>query len=508
MLVICPQCSKRYQIEKSNETVNIPCNCGNTLTVLPWLSYRQIMSEQKEVDCPLCNRSYDLRIYRPNTEIACDCGNLLVVQHDDLKQEQIGRRKNDHEYHLRQMELHGLIDTSRLIHSAIQDLNMLLRLIVRVTTEMLGVEGISVVLYDEKQEGLVFYAVTGEKSSELTSFRLNKGEGIAGSCIESKSVILVNDVNKDTRFSQRADKKTGFITRSILCAPLIVDNECIGAIEAVNKKIEEGFGEYDILLAEAVASQIAVAIQNVQLHEEALKSERLAAIGQAVTGVAHCVKNMLTGLTGGMYLIQHDMEMMKKESSNKGYEMLERNMKRLTELVQDMLTYSKDREPEYELVGINDLIVSVVELMQAKANEHSVALSFKPDKSIREITIEPKGIYRSVLNLVSNAIDASKDKKNAMVKVKTSSNDSGEVIIDVVDEGCGMDEETIQSIFQPFYSKKGSKGTGLGLSITKKIIEEHGGRIKVTSSLDEGSTFSIALSPKETNKVASGGLKK
>ena len=508
MLVICPQCNNRYEIQKSNQTVNIPCSCGENLTVLPWLSYRQIMSEQKEMHCPLCDRNYALGMYRANTEIACNCGNLLVVQYTDSQQRRIGRRKTDHVSHLRQKELHGLIDTSRLIHSAIQDLTTLLRLIVRVTTEMLEVEGISVVLYDEKEDNLVFYAVTGEKSSELSSFRLNKGEGIAGSCIADKSAILVNDVQKDARFSKRADKKTGFKTRSILCVPLIVDNECIGAIEAVNKKVNEGFGKHDLLLAEAVASQIAVAIQNVRLHEEAIKSERLAAIGQAVTSVAHCVKNMLMALNGGFYIIQQDLKKSKRVSSNKGFEILKRNMNRLTDLVQDMLTYSKDREPEYEVTDINVLVESVVELMQTKAREHGITLTFTPEKTLREINIDPKGIYRSVLNLVSNAIDASLDEENAAVTVITGINDAKEVTIDVVDQGCGMDEETIQSIFQPFYSSKGSKGTGLGLSVTKKIVEEHGGRIHVSSIMGKGSTFTIYIPPKEVKKKASEALKK
>jgi K+-sensing histidine kinase KdpD/uncharacterized protein YbaR (Trm112 family) len=374
MLVVCPQCNRRFEIQKSNQNVNFSCNCGENLTVLPWLSHRQIISEQVQINCPLCNRSYDLRIFRDNTEIACSCGNLFIVQYTFSKEKRSGRRKSDHDTYLRQMELHGLIDTSRLIHSTIQDLNMLLRLIVRVTTEMLEVEGISVVLCDEKEDNLVFYAVTGEKSSELTSFRLAKGEGIAGNCVVKKSAIIVNEVQNDARFSKRADKKTGFTTQSVMCVPLIVDKECIGALEAVNKKNEKGFDNHDMLLAEAVASQIAVAIQNVRLHEEAIKAERLAAIGQAVTDVAHCVKNMLTGLNGGIYMVKNELKKGKGDSTSKGYEILERNTKRLTDLVQDMLTYSKDREPEYELVEINELVNSVVELMQPKANENSISL--------------------------------------------------------------------------------------------------------------------------------------
>lgn len=502
MLIICPKCKKRHELQKSNQNITISCDCGETLTVLPWLSYREVISEQMEMKCPLCNRSYDLTAFRDKTEIACSCGNLFIAQYADSKDGGIGRRKTDQEFYLRQMELHGLIDTSRLIHSSIHDLDMLLRLIVRVTMEMLGVEGISVVLYDEEEDNLIFYAVTGEKSAELTSFRLVEGEGIAGNCIANKSAILVNNVQNDARFSQRADNVTGFTTRSILCIPLIVDNECIGAIEAVNKEAEEGFGKYDMLLAEAVASQIAVAIHNVRLHEEAIKTERLAAMGQAVTSVAHCVKNMLTGLNGGLYMIQHDLKKLEEDSVNKGFEMMKRNIKRITDLVQDMLAYSKDRKPEYELVEINELADSVVELMQTKAKECNVALSFTPDTSLGEVNADQKGIYRSILNLVSNAIDASQDNENTAVVVKTGSNDSGELIIDVVDQGCGMDEETIQSIFQPFYSSKGSRGTGLGLSTTKKIVEEHGGRIQVTSHMGEGSTFSIILPMGKKNSVA------
>jgi len=89
---------------------------------------------------------------------------------------------------------------------------------------------------------------------------------------------------------------------------------------------------------------------------------------------------------------------------DRGYQVLERNQDRLTGLVQDMLTYSKDREPEYEPTDFNELVRSVVELMQTKAGERQITLAFQPDKAIDEVVIDPKGIYRCVLNLVSNAL--------------------------------------------------------------------------------------------------------
>jgi len=91
-----------------------------------------------------------------------------------------------------------------------------------------------------------------------------------------------------------------------------------------------------------------------------------------------------------------------------------------------------------------------------------------------------KGIYRCVLNLVSNALDACQDEGKGVTVTSRQIKDAS-VQVDVADEGCGVYAETLATVFQPFVSSKGSQGTGLGLSITKKIIEEHGGRIAVAS---------------------------
>ncbi len=491
MFIECQKCKKRYNIVKNNDTFDIICECDEKLTVLPWLSYRQSISEPGEVECSVCKRKYDLSKYRNNTEIACICGNLLVVRFPEDFDTSFGRRETDHMSKQLTDKLHGLIDTCRLIHF-IRNLDKLLLLIVRVTTEMLNSDGCSIILCDHENHELVFHSVTGSKSSKLTQFRLAEGEGVVGSSIKSRRSIIVNDVEKDARFSKRADEVSEFSTHNILCLPLIVEKDCIGALEIVNKNNNENFNEEDLILGEAVSSQIAVAIHNVRLTEAALKAERLTAIGQAVTGVAHCVKNMLNGLEGGIYILESETKEKFGKIPERGLEMLGRNIKRLKDLVQDMLTYSKDRKPEYKPTNLNDLINSIIELMKVKADERKIQLNFKPDDNIQEIEIDPKGIYRCVLNLVSNAIDAC-EKEGASVTLYTKTSDSNYILIEVEDQGSGMDEETLKSIFQPFFSKKGSKGTGLGLSVTQKIIQEHGGRIEIDSILNEGSKFTIYL---------------
>lgn len=493
MYIECPSCSRRYNVDQGSAKYDIVCQCGEKLTILPGLTYRQKVTESGLVDCSVCHKQYDLSRYRNNTEIACGCGNILhlnLPEHDSS----IGRRKSDFMSVQLQKRLHGLVDTTRLIHF-VRDIDNLLLLIVRVTTEMLDSEGCSIILRDPETDELVFHSVTGEGSSKLSEFRLAKGEGVAGHTIESRESLVVNDVERDARFSKRADDTSGFFTRNLICTPLIVDDECIGALEGVNKRNNEDFTDEDLLLAEAVSNQIAIAIHNVRLTEATVKSARLAAIGQAITGVAHCVNNMLHGLQGALYVLQTDVEETCGEAPPRGFEMLGRNLDRLTDLVHDMLTLSKDREPEYQKANLNELVASVVELMGVHAQEQGTALRFEPDTSLPPAVMDQKGIYRCVLNLVSNAIAACAE--GGGVSIVTRADVSESVAVEVRDEGTGMDEETLSAIFQPFFSLKGSKGTGLGLSVTQKIVQEHHGRIDVTSEPGAGSTFTMIIPAKQ-----------
>ena len=96
MFIECPKCGNRYDIEKRNKSNEIICTCSEKLTVLPWLSYRQNVTEPGKVECSVCNRGYDLSKYRNDTEIACICGNLLAVNLQNEKKPSSGRRKSDH----------------------------------------------------------------------------------------------------------------------------------------------------------------------------------------------------------------------------------------------------------------------------------------------------------------------------------------------------------------------------------------------------------------------------
>ena len=128
------------------------------------------------------------------------------------------------------------------------------------------------------------------------------------------------------------------------------------------------------------------------------------------------------------------------------------------------------------------------------ARELGVRLNWTPAADLPLIPIDPDGIHRAVLNIVTNAIDASEDVEGGTVAVSTSiDEDAAKARVVVADNGTGIPPGEIDTIFQVFASTKGSRGTGLGLSVSQKIIREHGGTIAITSEVGKGSTFTIEL---------------
>ncbi len=392
----------------------------------------------------------------------------------------------------------ALLKIIRTINSHLNP-EKVLESVMDVTTQAMQVEASSLVLIDEETNELLFHVTEGEKARIIKTIRMKAGEGIVGWVIKEEKPVLVNDVSKDKRFFKAADKTSGFITKSILCVPMCTADKCLGAIEVINKMNEGKFDDSDKIFLEAIASQAAIAIENAKLHESIVKNERLAAIGQTVSGLAHCIKNVLNGIQGGSYIL--DLGLKKENFSNvdKGWGIVKKNNEFMKELVLDMLSYSKEREPEYETVDVNELVKSVCELMEQKGKEKNVSMQFIPEEFLNEVEIDAKGVKRCVLNLVSNAIDACEEIDKGSVKVSIQ-NTRGKIFrIHVADSGVGMPPEIQAKLFQVFFSTKGSKGTGLGLAVSYKIIKEHGGNISVDSEKGKGTKFTITL-PKKRKK--------
>jgi len=396
-------------------------------------------------------------------------------------------------------ELHALIDVSRSVNASLK-WDEVLESIMSVTTRVMKVEASSLLLINAEGTELSFQVARGDKSEIVKTLRVKVGEGIAGWVAREKRPAIVNDVQSDPRFTRAADDTTGFETKGVLCVPMQTKTRFLGVIEIINRLDGRTFSEYDQLLCEAIASQASIALENARLHEERIRQERLAAIGQTVAGLAHCIKNILNALGGGAYIV--DVGLNKEDLAKvvKGWEIVKSNNQFLSQLVLDMLTYSKEREPEYAEVDINDVCRAVQQLCEEIATKKNARVMFEGDASIGFVKVDETGIKRCLMNLVGNALDACGEEGGVIRMTTGLADEAGRFFIRIEDNGLGMPDEHKQKLFQAFFSTKLSKGTGLGLPVTHKIITEHRGRIDVESKEGKGTTFLITL-PKEPPKT-------
>ncbi len=242
-----------------------------------------------------------------------------------------------------------------------------------------------------------------------------------------------------------------------------------------------------------------------RLEKELVKSERLAAIGQTVARLAHYIKNILTGLKGGTYIVNIGLDKNDTDKLRTGWYMVEKNVGRISSLVFDLLAYSRERAPEYRSCLPNDIAEDVCELLEGMAMENQIKVIRDFDKNIKEVALDPDMVHRALLNLVSNAVDACifdlDVTKQHEVSVRTKLEEGSVINFAVADNGCGMDEEVRSKIFTAFFSTKGGKGTGLGLLVIQKLVTEHNGSIDILSEVGKGSTFMMRLPYLEAPKI-------
>ena len=228
------------------------------------------------------------------------------------------------------------------------------------------------------------------------------------------------------------------------------------------------------------------------LEEKIIEAERLGAVGQTVAGLAHSIKNILMGLEGGKYIVSLGLQKNDKAMISQGWDMLERNFEKTTSLVKDFLSFSKGRLPELKMINPEKLVFEIVDLYKDIAAQSGINLRSEINDNIKPAPLDPAGIHTCLTNLVSNAIDAcliSKQKGNEVVIKLSEGRDN--LIFEVTDNGSGIDYEIKKKIFTTFFTTKGGGGTGLGLLTTRKIVQEHGGKILVDSQKGKGARFKM-----------------
>jgi two-component system, NtrC family, sensor kinase len=175
-----------------------------------------------------------------------------------------------------------------------------------------------------------------------------------------------------------------------------------------------------------------------------------------------------------------------------GWSIVEKNQERINHLVMDMLSFSAERRPKLKPGDINELVTEIHELMHARADDIGVQLQLALSDNLPTAMFDSEGIHRAVLNIVINALDALEDSQQGIVEIRTgTSSDKLDVWVEVADNGPGIPEEQLDSLFSIFESTKGARGTGIGLAVSQKILREHGGQIILDSQPNQGTRFRL-----------------
>jgi PAS domain S-box-containing protein len=224
-----------------------------------------------------------------------------------------------------------------------------------------------------------------------------------------------------------------------------------------------------------------------KLEEQLTQSEKLSALGLLAAGVAHEVNTPLTGISSYTQMLEHQIA---HPETKEILQKIEQQTFRASKIINTLLDLSREQPVAVENIDVNELLRETLVLLQPHFKDSPVEVVQEFDPSNPAISGNEGKLQQVFTNLFLNARDAMNGGGRLLVRTET---EDGQVVINIVDTGIGMDEKTLKRIYEPFFSKKSFKGTGLGLAITYTIIQEHKGSIDVFSEEGKGTHFQIKL---------------
>ena len=303
---------------------------------------------------------------------------------------------------------------------------------------------------------------------------------------ETEVVMITGHGDMDLAIKSLKYKATDFITKPINVNVLEI------ALQRVCDKIvtRQQLREYTESLERLI-------------REKTELQDHLSSLGMMISSISHGIKGLLTGLDGGMYLLEKGFSQKSQDQITEGWEVVKQMVERIRKMVLDILYYAKERDLRWERIDALSFAEEVAKVVEPKIRSGGIEFEKNLDSKIGEFEINAGYVHSALLNILDNAVDActkdtSKQKHTITLKVKQ---DKRHIIFDVADNGLGMDSDTSEKIFTPFFSLKGEKGTGLGLFISNKIIDQHGGEIIVKSKLRQGTLFRIKIPKMQSESV-------
>ncbi len=373
-----------------------------------------------------------------------------------------------------------------------------------IAVEVLDAEGGSILIADPQTRQLVFRHSIGVKPATV-GMGIPWDKGIAGAVYAGGEAAIIHDVQHDARHFKGIDEATTLVTTNMITAPLKRwQASTIGVLEIINKRGGR-FDEQDLSLVTIVSTIAAAAIERAQLDEEA----KLAEVARLVAGIGHDIKNLLTPIVFGSEIISDSVEQLfqrlppgERDGALKTY----RRCRTVLEAVEASARHTQDRLKEitdcvmgrsmparFAPCALATVVEQVFETLRALAQQRGVSLIAEGLAGLPEVRADEGKLFNLFYNLVNNALAEMPQGGSVTVRGEPDPAGGG-LLIDVADTGRGMPPEVRDLLFTDAVASTHKRhGSGLGTRLAKDVVDAHGGRISVDSTLGVGTTIRMFL---------------
>ncbi|MDD5552783.1 MAG: ATP-binding protein [Candidatus Omnitrophica bacterium] len=348
-------------------------------------------------------------------------------------------------------------------------------------------------------------------------------DSVSGFVVRNREPLLVTDFAQDD-YLNKLNKKEGYLRNTFISAPVIYNNEVLGVLHVCEKKTPGPFTRRELSVVMNIVRMGAIALQNVRLYEQAtrraeelkaaydelkemqdklIQSEKLKAIGQLASGVAHEMRNPLGIILQGIDYLDQIIPPGSKDH-RETQSMIRESAQRADKIVLQLLDFSRATKLELHPEDIGSVLEGSLNLVKKELKNIEVIRDIR--EGLPKVLVDKNKLTQVFINMFVNAAHAMPGGGKLTIRGYIKQMEGAEnpdapfepgekaIIVEIEDTGTGISEENMKKLFNPFFTTKGQgKGTGLGLSVTRNIIIMHKGLIEVNSRVNEGTKFTITL---------------
>ena len=402
-------------------------------------------------------------------------------------------------------QLTTLYEIGKTLSSTL-DLDDLFKKALELLRDRFGYAACSILLLDKAKGELYIKQVTGRDLEEARKLRFRVGiDGIVGWAARTGELVYAPDVSKDSRYISGDPS-----IKSEVAFPLKVRDQLFGVLNIESNELF-GFDEEDLKTLSSFASQMSISIENAQLfsdlrqtlrelrqaQDQVVQAEKLRAMGELASGVAHDFNNVLAVVLGNTQLLLHQLDRLGPEEIREGLKVIERSSKDGAETIRRIQEFTGvRRDRDFISLSLNDIVTEVVNITQPRWRDQTqkkgIQIELATHLGVIPLVMGNPSEMREVLtNIIFNSVDAM--PKGGKLTVSTQPQTEDWVEVRVSDTGIGMTEEVKKRVFDPFFTTKGVTNSGLGMSVSYGIIKRHGGEILIESEPGKGATLIIHL---------------